>query len=269
MEKRYSIDKIKLLLYGVKINVVQKLMHDLLLDMNCKAFESYKITSCRYNYTIELEGEGVIYIGIEPNWLKETNKNYKYVVIEYNPNKLNLPCWISNIIIPTKTEILSVDVAVDIPIDIQEIMVLKRHGLEYEATISKGSLETLYLGRFGSNGHIKIYDKAKEQKDKSKVLTRFEISYKKIGFLDLIDYEIIKQTKLPVLLIKSSCEYNKNCTPTDRYLLASMERCKDLLHLLDRRKLKQLRQYQKEQKQHIDISIDKIINCIKEFMNEF
>lgn len=267
MELKYSIDKIKLLLYGVKINLVQKLMRDLLLDMRVTAYESYKITSCRYNYTIKLEG--VIYIGIEPNWLKERNKNYKYVVIEYNPNKIKLPDWISNIIVPTKTEILSIDVAVDMPINIEDIEIQKRHGLEYMAIISKESIETIYLGRFGSNGHVKIYDKAKEQKDKSKVITRFEITYKKIGFLDLIDYEIIKQTKLPVLMIKSSCEYNKNCTPTDRYLIASMERCKDLLYLLDKRKIRQLKKYQRESLQHIDISIDKIINCIEEFINEF
>lgn len=266
MEKRYSIDKIKLLLYGVKINVVKKLMHDLLLDMNCKAYESYKITSCRYNYTIKLEG--VIYIGIEPNWLKERNKNYKYVVIEYNPNKIKLPDWINYIIVPAKTEILSLDIAVDIPIDIEDIEIQKRHGLEYEAIISKGSTETIYLGRFGANGHVKIYDKAKEQKDKSKVLTRFEISYKKIGFLDLIDYEIIKQTKLPVLLIKSSCEY-KNCTPTDRYLLASMERCKDLLYLLDKRKIRQLKEYQQKELEHIDIEVEKIIDTIRRFVDEF
>lgn len=267
--EQYSIDKIKLLLYGVKINVVQKLMHDLLLDMNCKAFESYKITSCRYNYTIELES--VIFLGIQPNWIKEKNRRYKYVVIEFNPNKVKLPCWISNIIVPTKTEILSIDVAVDMPIDIQDIEIQKRHGLEYEAIISKESIETIYLGRFGSNGHVKIYDKAKEQKDKSKVLTRFEITYKKIGFLDLIDYEIIKQTKLPVLMIKSQIGLidSFKLTPTDKYLLATMNKCKDLLYLLDKRKLRQLKKCQRESLQHIDISIDKIINCIEEFINEF
>ena len=174
----YSIDKVKLYIHGVKINEVQHLMDVLSLDVQVKPYESNKVTACRYNYSIK-ENDTVVfgerikgntfYLGIEPNWSRDKNKTHRDIVVEYNPNKIILADFdVLNSMLPIneyKTEILTLDIAIDIfNQHIQDLLIYKRHGSERMVTIAHNKLETVYLGSVKENGHIKVYNKAKEQK---------------------------------------------------------------------------------------------------------
>ena len=123
----YSVDKIKLYIHGAKIQEVQYLMDTLSLDMQVKSYESKKITSCRYNYSLNEDDTVVFgkrikgnsfYLGIEPNWSKDKNKTHRDIVIEYNPNKIILKDFKAiESILPIneyRTEIISMDIAIDI-----------------------------------------------------------------------------------------------------------------------------------------------------------
>lgn len=271
----YSIDKVKLYLYGIKLPLIKVIMKNLELDNLVTAYESYKITSCRYNYKVKkfLNGKESIYLGIEPNWTKSSDRNrsFRDLIIEYNPNKINIRelyqfYFLSNIN-QDRIEIKSLDVAFDIYThDINELVVYKRHGSEYKAIIEHNKLETIYLGAFGTNGHIKIYNKAKEQNISDDMKwTRFEITYKNLGFMDIRDTEIILKTKLPNIFIINKGLELEDLKGNDKFLvLASMENY-DLLHLLDKRKSRKIKEYHARYLESLNIDINKIIEVYKNF----
>lgn len=265
----YSVDKVKLYVYGVKLPMVQSIMNNLSIDTMVKAYESYKITACRYNYIIE-SNIATVYLGIEPNWCKDKNKLFRDIIIEYNPNKIELKT-VSQLqflkcINKGRIEIKSMDIAVDImDVDITSLIVYKRHGNEYKATIEHNNLETLYLGSFGKNGHIKIYNKSKEQNKKSLIWTRFEITYKNLGFMDIKSTDVIEETKLPIILKINQNINIENLKGTDKYLILTSMQNIELLTLLDRRKSKKIKEYHSKYLEQLDIDKKEIIKVYKNF----
>ena len=274
----YCVDKVKLYIHGIKIADIQTFMHKLSLDMQVKSYESKKITACRYNYSLNEDDTVVFgkrikgssfYLGIEPNWSRDKNKTHRDIIIEYNPNKIILNDFkVLEDILPIneyKTEIMSLDIAIDIyNYSLSDLIVYKRHGNEYKCTLEHNKVETIYLGAFGENGHIKIYDKAKEQKVDDFIWTRYEITYKKLGFMDIRDTEVIENTKLADVVIKDIIDTTK-FTKTDSYILLTSLENQDLLNLLDRRMKKKIIEYQKNNLKHLDINLDKIIEVYKNF----
>lgn len=125
-------------------------------------FESARYGAYQYNYTY-VDGknpEGVIYIGFYRN---DPVKTKRYVKIEYNPNKAELPRPIINLLYGLECvleKIQSVDIAFDFD------------GLTYDdyrvhtrgdtMVYSSGVARTFYVRPKGE-GRVKIYDKTKER----------------------------------------------------------------------------------------------------------
>ena len=276
----YSVDKAKLYIHGIKINEVQSLMNVLSLDINISSYESKKITNCRYNYSIKepdivdfgkkVKGN-TFYLGIEPNWSRDKNKTHRDIIIEYNPNKIILKDFKSlGAIIPIdeyKTELMSLDIAIDIfNYHIQDLIIYKRHGNEYKCTLEHSKIETVYLGAFGENGHIKIYDKAKEQRlSDDTIWSRYEITYKKLGFLDIRDTEVITNTKLAPVRIKNNSLELQQLKDTEKYIFITSLNNIDKINMLGRVMKKKILDYHKQYLKSLDISLDKIIEIYKNF----
>lgn len=276
----YSVDKVKLYIHGAKIQEVQYLMDTLSLDMQVKSYESKKITSCRYNYNIKEKDTIVFgqrikgntfYLGIEPNWSRDKNKTHRDVVIEYNPNKIILKDFKAiESILPIdeyRTEIISMDIAIDIfNYSMNDLVVYKRHGREYKCTLEHNRLETIYLGAFGENGHIKIYNKAKEQKlNDDTIWTRYEITYKKLGFMDIRDTKVIEETKLAEIKIKNDTVNLDVLKDTERYIFLTSLDNVDKINMLGRVMKKKILNYHEQYLKKVDINLDKIIEVYKNF----
>ncbi len=275
----YSVDKVKLYIHGAKIQEVQYLMDTLSLDMQVKSYESKKITSCRYNYSLNEDDTVVLgkrikgnsfYLGIEPNWSKDKNKTHRDIIIEYNPNKIILKDFKAiESILPVneyRTEIISMDIAIDIfNYSMNDLIIYKRHGNEYKCTLEHNRLETIYLGAFGENGHIKIYNKAKEQKIDDLIWTRYEITYKKLGFMDIRDTKVIEETKLADIKIKDDIINLENLKDTERYIFLTLLDNVDKINMLGRVMKKKILNYHEQYLKKLDINLDKIIEVYKNF----
>lgn len=196
----YSIDKIKLEFQYIKTDRVQGFLNRLSMSEYTVYYESNQITKCKHNFTFG-DKEGVIYVGIVPNWEKE-DKGDKNIVLEFNPNKVN-PFLIKELswlqtINRHCIRVMNFDIAVDMAIPYDAIRMLKRDVREYRCQIEHRHIETQYLGALGHN-HIKLYDKAKEQKIKGIDWSRFEITLKEINSFSCTLKEFEKSIKIPVL----------------------------------------------------------------------
>jgi len=119
------------------------------------------------------------WLGFHHNSEKPTYKHN--LVIEFNPNKCLLH-GLLDLILSTffntlSVEVVSVDVAMDIPISINRLIIDKYRKQTYKLFDNGGDDKTHYLGK--GDGRIKIYNKARES-GLDGDLTRYEIS-KKIG----------------------------------------------------------------------------------------
>lgn len=202
MEKvRYSIDKIKLHFKYIKLERIKSFLIELEKSNFNKYYESNKVTNCKHNFNFG-ESDGVVYVGVVPNWIREERFD-KDIILEYNPNKVN-PFLIKELAWLLQhnkacIEVMSIDFAIDFKLPYKYFRMLKRDKREYMCSIGHGEVETQYLGALGHN-HIKLYDKAKEQKIKDLDWTRLEITCKEIKSLSsqLKDFDCMS---FPTLLI--------------------------------------------------------------------
>lgn len=195
MDFNYSVDKVKVLIEGCDVGEIKRFGEKLHLGSVLKhnIRENYVTNSLKKCYTsFNLEHiEGNLYVGFCPNWISNPRERERCIVLEYNPNKVN-PFDFDETkkvfnIRSKRIKILSIDIACDMyGVDISSIYVKKWHGNVKEISFKKSSLETLYLGELGHN-HIKIYDKAKEQKVDGKWV-RFEITLKNLG--NYLNYDL-------------------------------------------------------------------------------
>lgn len=173
---------------------------------NLSYYTSNRVIECQHNFTWGEKGsDGVIYIGVVPNW-KAENKYDKSVVIEYNPNKVD-PflyselAWLKNFS-KHNIRLMSCDFAVDYDVQYDTVRMLKRDKRESFAIFGRSGVETRYLGKMG-HGHVKLYNKAIEQKLTDVDWTRFEITNKKINSLSATLEEFNNLIKIPDLYIIS------------------------------------------------------------------
>jgi len=168
IQEGWKVDKIKFKYLVRDKRQIQRLIDNLSTETRTsQIWESKNVKQCRYNYTIETEQKGIIYIGIESNQpnIAEDEKR-KTIVLEYNPNKVD-PFKINYLKFLKEIElhrrkIMFIDLAYDIEININDLEYTKRRINERYCHIGTKSLETIYLGRKGENGAVKIYDKVKE-----------------------------------------------------------------------------------------------------------
>lgn len=198
---KYSIDKVKLEFQYIKTDRVQRFLKSLELCIGVRYYPSNKMVKCKHNFEFGDTETGTIYVGVIPNWEKE-DKSDKNIVMEYNPNKVS-PffieelAWLQNIP-PLLIRVMNFDVACDMAVPFNTLRMLKRDVREYNCVIGHRNNETMYLGELGHN-HIKLYDKAKEQKIKDVNWTRFEITVKKINSFGCTQKEFVECLNIPTI----------------------------------------------------------------------
>ncbi len=217
IEIEYSIDMVRL-----KTRVHNSIFRDFVVknfDFNSGVtyWTNFKYSGYRHNWRIE---EGPLtfdclhdngnssrsYIG-QPfsYWLgyhhnTESPSEKHYLVIEFNPNKCLLYGILDNILnsfFNTLTvEVVSIDVAMDIPININRLIIDKYKKQTYKLFDNGGDDKTHYLGK--GDGRIKIYNKAKE-----------------LGIDgDLTRYEISKDIRLPIgTVVDDGYEFEAELVP--------------------------------------------------------
>ena len=186
---KYSLDKLKVSFFFSDIKYVEGVASDLLTQANYfnarykVQYESNALTKCKRSFLVQCL-EGNVYIGFEPNWLSERGRSARTVILEYNPNKVKLSEVKRLLEFPFKAreiDFMSVDIAVDMDcVELSDLVVKKWDNRVKYVDFGSSDVETKYLGAIGHN-HIKIYNKALEQKIKDIVWTRFEITLKKVG----------------------------------------------------------------------------------------
>lgn len=170
------------------------------------------------------------------------------IVIEFNPNKCEGSSLLE-LILETfyynnpNVEILSFDLACDIPISITNIMFSKGSQRNYKMFSKSYDDKTHYFGVRGSEGYLKVYNKAKELKLDNQELTRYEITFKPCLNIQRICnwYEVDKKYFVPVYYI-DNFQMNLDIDGTDKVLLFSCMEHPEFLEYLGRRKRKKIEQ---------------------------
>lgn len=160
------------------------------------SYHSTDISSFKNNYVIKFSETSSFWLGFIHN-SEILNKNissdkvdYNFT-IEFNPNKVDYK-KISFILSQSKSWVIkSIDLAMDIPINIKDLFLFDKKRKRQISIYSKSiDDKTIYIGK--SNNRIKIYNK-KLESNLNRELTRVEISSKislKIEDIDYYKYEV-------------------------------------------------------------------------------
>lgn len=254
----YSIDKIKILIHGIKNPIIQNLLNKLtnVLDKDLIYYKSNAVVKCYDNFMYR-----GIYVGFSNNWNRNFSNRYTNVVLEWNPNKISLEEFPVDLRILfddlRRIEIMSCDVCKDIEIPITDLIVLKHHESQRMNILSHNTIETIYVGQFNENGFCRIYNKAKELKIEGD-LTRIEVHITHIGF---IGYEEVDFKPITILKVDENIDLND----TQKVLIIACYNMPYLLQLLEARRRRQIKQLMKNNLEQVDISIEEIKECIKNF----
>lgn len=258
----YSIDKVKIIIYGIKNNVIQLILDKLsrIIDKELIFYESNCVSKCYRNFVYR-----GIYLGFENNWNKIHSKVSKNVVLEWNPNKTKIDNFIVDIKILfddlERVEVMCFDVAIDIAIPIENLIVLKQHESQRMNILSHSKIETYYIGRFNEHGFCRIYNKSKESK-LDYDLTRIEIHLKNVGLYGY--YNSISKLKLPNVLIFDETNL-ESVSNTNKALIQACYKAPEIISMLEKRKRKQIKELMKENLKAVDISLEKIMKTCLEF----
>lgn len=206
-----------------------------------KAYESLKVGVFHSNASIVLDDGTSFFLGIGLNAEKT---HWDQCRLEFNPNKvahhqafLYVLSWLNNNTIPTRRTVKRFDLAIDIPVNRQDVRLIKdrrvyqerRHGQEW----------TEYLGAKSSTvGRCKLYNKTVEAR-LTYPLTRLEITldpttpYDKLP-LPKVYYITTAQIQLDEKL---------DLSDTQRYILDAYLNGYGHLDLLGRRTREKIEEY--------------------------
>ena len=163
----WKVDKAKIKYILRSPGEIQFIADNLACDSRVTSnYSSNDLKKCKFNYTLDCPG-GTVYIGLEDNNSNIVDISRKTVVIEYNPQKVDLFQEVHYLrdlkqLDLHRRYIMYLDLACDMYVDIGQIGYEKRRLNEYDSIHGHTGLETVYLGAFGSNGAVRIYDKTKE-----------------------------------------------------------------------------------------------------------
>lgn len=120
-----------------------------------------------YRYTYQFVDGGILQIA-DPN--SERNLGIPPIRVEFNPGTCMRDEVVKVLRYVKKPKLTRVDIAIDyFDVDLGELVWLdltgRRKRAEYRSAL--GELETLYIGSGSSEMRFRVYDKAKEQKDRS------------------------------------------------------------------------------------------------------
>lgn len=189
MQTKTTIDMVRI---GFKMDAeeFEKFMqnyndkHFVLRQENDQYIQRYGYFEYRHLWVFGTD-ESSVSIGYGLNSIHEKkNKGF----IEWNPNKVNikvqgaLSSFIRTLLLRSSFQLTRCDIANDLKhIEMRNCFAdrMKKRGFH---TYTGDDTTTWYFGERGRTGQVKIYDKAKEVKDKSKQvigsLTRYETTYK-------------------------------------------------------------------------------------------
>lgn len=224
----YSIDKIRLKTYinYQEFKNLESFIKTYYNNKIKKFWVSDKISSFHYNYNIEVEeGKSFVFQFMHNNEsinYDKIEKQYNFT-IEFNPNKLrnnHLILYILNSF--SFWYLRSFDLAIDIPINILDILFDKNRKRNYKIFSSGGDNMTYYIGTKEKDGSIKIYNK-KIESDLKIVgnLTRIEITrkYEDLPIAGIKNYDFGEQF-LPSIFLNQYVFSFSDITSKDKTMLA-------------------------------------------------
>ena len=237
----YSLDKL-ILEFEIRKEDAQRLMDLYSVKSNIEQWVSNKLSVCRYNYRVLLEGGDSFYIGFCPNW-KKKNPYTDCGRIELNPSKVCLDLEFISVyrqllsLIPKSLlKPVRFDLAIDLPIARDKVYLIKDKRV-YEEYSYSAINKTQYLGVRNNHGRVKVYNKALEQQLDID-LTRIEIT---IDY-DKSTFEEVKKI-LPSLYILDSFQFPIGLDGTDKVILIAVMNDMSLLNELGRYKKEKIKSY--------------------------
>ncbi|MDO0471356.1 hypothetical protein KLO14_18615 [Clostridioides difficile] len=245
----YSIDMVKM-----RVRVFQDDFKEFFSQFNFEPNVDYKfmtsIKSYRHNYyfkdCVPFGNPCSFWVGCGHNSQLDDLKID--IVIEFNPNKCEGSSILEFILDRfyynnPNVEVLSFDLACDIPVNITNLMFSKGSQRNYKMFSKSFEDKTHYFGVRGSEGYLKVYNKAKELKLKNQELTRYEITFKPCMPIQRICRFFNVDTKyfVPVYYI-DNFQMSLDIDGTDKVLLFSCMEHPEFLEYLGRRKRKKIEQ---------------------------
>ena len=247
----------------------QYLMDKYSMSSNITQWQSSKLSTCRYNYSIECHHNNSFYIGFVPNWKREEH-GFVNGRIEFNPNKLDDDSIFDSMyheivsLVPSGfLQPVKFDLAIDIPVSRSKVYLIKDKRT-YEEYSNSNSDRTQYLGKRNAHGRVKVYNKALEQKLDID-LTRIELT---------IDYDkcSINEVKkiLPKLYLLDSFQFPLDIAGTDKVILIAILSDLSLMNELGRKKRDKIKSYLLDMQLNLSLDIDKynrVIEIIQEYIH--
>jgi hypothetical protein len=213
------------------------------------------------------------WVGAEHN-AKNNFKNHIDVVIEYNPNKCKdsyLLSYILNEIFlyNSLTVVKRIDFAIDILENIKNIKPIRDPRSSFRIFDNCGDDITYYMRKRGSNGALKIYNKARENKEINDK-TRYEITLHIDNDLRYISSYQIDRSLFPSFLYINMNHQTEilNVTGTDRVLIYACIDNPSYLKELSRKKREKIEGYIETLVRKIDFSTcTQIQDTFEEYFN--
>lgn len=186
MDVSYKVDMVKMRL-KIHNNVIQAIFDRTREDVEqFDYYESRSLKKYRHVWKVEQPSGATFAVMYRHNMEKPNSHSYYWLAFEYNPQKVEkmgiLESLVSMATIenPSKVEIVSADIAVDIPVHMDYVRAYRK-GKARKLTYEEGNGKTIYFGMKSSDNYLKIYDKQAERKSKGvqiEVTTRLEVSHK-------------------------------------------------------------------------------------------
>lgn len=265
---KYSCDMVRLKTRVIDYDLFP-LIQKLTDDYRVEYWQSNSYKSYHHNFRIQENDEFSFYIGIEHNAKRRNQK--KDLVIEFNPSKSEMAT--DSILYYTLFKyfrddfiVVSVDVAIDLDIQVSELFFDKNYKRTYKYFKSDTG-ETHYIGE--GQDRIKIYDKRREQMAKG---IKVEKEWTRV------EYSIRLDEKIENILKK---DYFKSISMIDIYKKTREYDCKDktlkaiLFAVNAGYDIKDLSRVYREKvkklicNEKINITEEDINKCIKDFFKNY
>lgn len=266
---KYSVDMVR---YKARVNKndLSNLLYKLSIDSRVEYWQSNNFKSYHHNFRIQETEDFSYYFGIEHNTRRNIIK--KDLIVEFNPNKFvksndSILLYVLYNYFREKFYVVSLDIAIDIEVPINELYFDKNYKRNYKYFKSDAG-ETHYIGH--GQYRVKVYDKRKEQISKGKkvdkeVWTRIEYSIRLDEIIeDILKEGYYKEISMVDFYIKSKkYNYEDKTLKAVLYAVNNGYDIKDLSRVY-REKVKKIICNDK-----IDINEKDINNCIKDFFKDY
>lgn len=261
---------------GLDILGVSSVMEQLKYNSNVTYRHMTRFDAYRHNFSFKdynaFGEECGFWVGIEHNSLAKDSGAYAKVdvTLEYNPNKcLGSPLleFVVNSFFKDncKVEVKSFDLAIDLPFNITCIKPVLKGNRSYRPQFYGGDNQTHYIGSRGSDGAIKIYNKARESGLKGVQLTRYEITIKPNVTIDnMVGLYGVNPGMFIGLNVVDMFQFDFRLSGTDKVLLLACMEHPEYLKELSRDKHKKIKQLLAE---NCSISFDYLL--INKTINDF